>query len=126
MAIVKQEKAKVKSNAKLARHLEGIQVGDVELLAGVGYGHLLLDVLIKYFLRHHHYIVGLGDEADERPVEEEQDQTQFQPAAVAMSSISRAATVDHLVIPRPLLFSGSYGVNMITLNAGYRLSNLRR
>lgn len=126
MAIVKQEKAKVKSNAKLARHLEGIQVGDVELLAGVGYRHLLLDVLIKYFLRHHHYIMDLGDEADERPVEEQQDPTQFQPAAVVMSSISSAATVGYLVIPRPPLFSGSCGVNMITLNAGYRLSNLRR
>ena len=76
--------------------------------------------------RHHHYIVVLGDEADERPVEEEQAQTQFQPAAVAMSSISSAATVGYLVIPRSFLFSGSCDVNMITLNAGYRLSNLRR
>lgn len=125
MATVKQEKAKVKSNAKLAQHLEGTQVGAVELSAGVGYGHLLLDVLIKYLLRHHHYIVGLGDEADERPVEEEQAQTQFQPAAGAMSGISRAAAVGHLVTPRPLLFFGSCGVNMITLNVGYRLSNLR-
>ena len=73
--------------------------------------------------RHHHYIVDLGDEADERPVEEAQAQTQFQPDAVATSS---AATVAYLVIPRPSLFSGSCGVNMITLNAGYRLSNLRR
>lgn len=79
MATVKQEKAKVKSYAKLAQHLEGIQVGNVEL-----------------------------------------------PAAVVMSSISSAATVGHLVIPRPLLFSGSCGVNMITLNAGCRFSNLRR
>ena len=76
--------------------------------------------------RHHHYIVVLGDEADERPVDEEQAQTQFQSAAVAMRSISRTATVAYLVIPQPSFFSGSCGVNMITLNAGYRLSNLRR
>ena len=52
--------SQIEADAELAQHVEGVEVGDVELTADVGYKHSCLCFRIEFFLRHHDGAVGLA------------------------------------------------------------------